>query len=789
MRTPTLIALCTLALAADAQAQVFTPPAANVPHAHDTGWASAAGAGTQREVVHQFTVRQNGVEWMRLYFADVALAGDVLAGNGAQLRLTSHLDGAEQLLDALTLQQWQRSSAYFNGDAVEVEVLAVPGTGASRVLMRELEVGLPMPQFSQCGPTDDRLPSSDPRSARLLPIGCTGWLIADCAGCFLTAGHCQGNIQVIQFNVPPSSASGGLVNPPPADQYALDPASLQGNGGQGVGNDWAYFGAFANSTTGLTPSQAQGPGFVLVAPPPVAGNDIRITGFGVDSSPSTRNQTQQTHVGPLVTSSNTTVQYVTDTEGGNSGSPVIWEQTGQAVGIHTHGGCTTSGTGQNSGTAFTHPGLQAGLASPLGVCAGGFGDVVAASLVAPSTPSQVSTTVAGSVVSGTATLHWRSAPGQLFMSVAMTSPSPGVFVGDLPGFACGDSPEYYLSAQFTSCGTLTAPAAGPNGPFGLGVGVATVAFEDNFEANLGWTTASTATSGQWERGVPVNDPSWAYDPATDGDGSGSCYLTQNAAGNTDVDNGTVTLTSPIVDRSAGGDISYWYYLELSISNGDDALDVDVSGNGGASWTPLRSHTASSGGWLRVTLTSAELANAGIAPSAQTRVRFLAYDAGTQSIVEAGVDGFSVGSLTCDPTAIGMAYCTANGNSTGLAGSIRANGSALAAANDVLLTVEDLPLNSVGYFVVSPSQAFVPNAGGSAGNLCVGIPVGRYAGNVLSSGATGSFALQLDLTQIPQPNANVAVQPGETWNFQAWYRDAVLGFPTSNFTNATSLVFQ
>jgi hypothetical protein len=789
MRNRSSLLVVALALVPSAVAQVFTPPSATVPHGHDTGLARATGAGVQREVVHQFTVTQSGVDWMRLYFADVLLAGDVLAGNGAQLRLTSHQDAAEQLLDGLTLQQWQNSSAYFNGDTVEVEVLAFPGTGDSRVVMRGLEIGLPMPHFSQCGPVDDRVLSTDPRSARLLPIGCTGWLIADCAGCFLTAGHCQGNITVVQFNVPLSSSTGSLVNPPPQHQYAVDPLSLQGNGGLGVGNDWAYFGTFANSTSGLTATAAQGPGFVLAAPPPVGGNDIRITGYGTDNTPSTHNQVQQTHVGPLVTSSSTTVQYQTDTTGGNSGSPVIWEQTGQAVGIHTHGGCTTSGTGQNSGTSYSRPELQAALASPLGICAGGIGSVDVPSLVAPGTPAQVSMTVAGSVVAGTATLHWRRASGQLFQSEPMTSPSAGVYVASLPGFDCVDDPEYYFSVQTAACGQQTSPAAGPNGPYSVAVGVAAITFEDDFETNLGWTTAATATTGQWQRGVPVNDPGYVYDPATDGDGSGSCYLTQNTAGNSDVDNGSVTLTSPLVDRSTGGDLSYWYYLELTNTSGVDALAVDVSSNGGTSWNQVRRHTTSSGGWVRVTVTAQELQSAGVVPSATTRVRFIANDDNPQSIVEAAVDGVVFGSVSCDPTAIGSSYCMATANSTGATATIRANGDLAVVANDVLLTAEQLPISTVGYFLVAPNQGFVPNAGGSAGNLCLGAPIGRYAGNVLGSGASGAFALQIDLTSLPQPTGSVAAQAGQTWNFQAWYRDVVLGFSTSNLTNGTSLTFQ
>ena len=78
-------------------------------------------------------------------------------------------------------------------------------------------------------------------------------------------------------------------------------------------------------------------------------DSIRITGYGTDTG--TANQTQQTHVGPNAGSSGTTMRYRTDTQGGNSGSPVIDELTGYAVGVHTHGGCTSSG-GNNSGTSL-----------------------------------------------------------------------------------------------------------------------------------------------------------------------------------------------------------------------------------------------------------------------------------------------------------------------------------------------------------------------------------------------------------------------------------------------------
>ncbi|MFT6833658.1 MAG: hypothetical protein ACJAZN_003843, partial [Planctomycetota bacterium] len=43
--------------------------------------------------------------------------------------------------------------------------------------------------------------------------------------------------------------------------------------------------------------------------------------------------------------------------------------------------------------------------------------------------------------------------------------------------------------------------------------------------------------------------------------------------------------------------------------------------------------------------------------------------------------------------------------------------------------------------------------------------------------------------IPTPGGLVSGTAGETWNFQAWYRDAVSGTPTSNFTDGISILLR
>lgn len=141
--------------------------------------------------------------------------------------------------------------------------------------------------------------------------------------------------------------------------------------------------------------------------------------------------------------------------------------------------------------------------------------------------------------------------------------------------------------------------------------------------------------------------------------------------------------------------------------------------------------------------------------------------------------------------IGSNYCTANANSTGLFGAMGAVGSEFATDNTVTLSAGDLPSNSFGFFLTSTSQGFTANPGGSQGNLCLSGAIGRYvgAGQIKNSGTAGAFDLALDLTQTPTPTGLVSVAAGETWNFQAWYRDAVGGSATSNFSDGLSISFQ
>jgi hypothetical protein len=151
------------------------------------------------------------------------------------------------------------------------------------------------------------------------------------------------------------------------------------------------------------------------------------------------------------------------------------------------------------------------------------------------------------------------------------------------------------------------------------------------------------------------------------------------------------------------------------------------------------------------------------------------------------------SFTAGPDVIdaGTTYCSpATANSTGQSGSIVASGSQSASLGVLSLVASRLPTNSFGYFITSQTQGLVQQPGGSQGILCLSGGIGRYVGpgQIKNSGATGSFALALNLAETPQPTGFVTVTAGQTWNFQCWHRDSIGGAATSNFTDASAVMF-
>jgi V8-like Glu-specific endopeptidase len=349
---PVVAALTALVWAAgplEAQSPA-TPPHAWVSSNLDSGYLH--NRSSNPVVVFSQTLSFHQTTWLQLDFAD-----SVSLPAGSFLRLTALQNQAEQRLNARSLNDWQGYSARFVGNDLRLELVAGPHTQGNRVAIDRIARGLIItPPESICGNQDTRVASNDPRQGRL-GIGCTGWMIHP--DIMLTAGHCvpSGSPNFIEFNVPLSTSSGQTVPSHPDDQY---PFNVISSLDQGIGADWAVCQVGPNANHGLLPTDRNNMQWYEIGNvPTVAGsNVIRITGYGSVTPPvsPTLNLAQKTGIGPLSGITGDSLCYATDSSGGNSGGPVIHEQTGKAVGIHTHGGCTGP-TACNSGTRIDRPDL------------------------------------------------------------------------------------------------------------------------------------------------------------------------------------------------------------------------------------------------------------------------------------------------------------------------------------------------------------------------------------------------------------------------------------------------
>ncbi len=326
--------------------------------------------------VFQRQIEFPGAAWIQVHFGEGNL------GESSYIELMSLETGEIQPLDATALSEWSNSSAMLRGDAVELTLYAAPGDRDVFITVDGVTAPGSREQITSpadgtvatlCG-ADNRVASGDSRVGRI--NGCTGWLVS--TGVALTAGHCtndSGNLTgVMQFNVPPSRSDGWPTAGSVADQYPITQWTFQDNG---TGDDWCIFRVgTAGDGSGRRAHVEQG-FFHMTARVPPADATMRVTGYGLDNTPpgsiidsdtpccdansdercdyncNAQSRTLQTSTGRFDELSGETLEYEVDTMPANSGSPVIRESTGHAVGIHTAGGCGDTLAGdENHGTWF-----------------------------------------------------------------------------------------------------------------------------------------------------------------------------------------------------------------------------------------------------------------------------------------------------------------------------------------------------------------------------------------------------------------------------------------------------
>lgn len=665
-----LMAGTTLSITTGAQGQPRDLPQYEFEFKIDTG--PIINLSQNLECIYMELVSEPGADWIRLKFDEIVLGADNDL-RSSYLRIVSIEDGAVQYLDNISVSQWRYTSAYFNGDAVFIELWAFPESGINSLTMSRAIAGEPArhdPRLEEtlCTTLDDRVLSSDNRLARVLPSLCTAWMLDDCESCFVTAGHCNANgsisADVLEFNVPLSNGScseGGINHPHPDHQYVTDPDSQQTSGDAGNNGDWGYFGVFPNSNTGLHPSQAYGGSFSLDISGVPTGT-ARVTGYGLVLPPVGMNdppcewyRVQKTSTGTFGSINGVTLDFRVSITPGNSGSPVIIDGTSDVVGIVWGSGCSANPVTHNEATWVGFADLQNALASPLGVCATPAGPDYSFPNGLPDLIDMdgqvlnLAITQNGSLVPipSSATISYNDGSGPV--TLPLTYLGGTSYLASLPGGDCFTDIDFWFNIDTVDGKNYRHPS-GSNYNSVVAESFISTADHD-FETDPGWTTSGIASAGQWVRATPGNFG--RNDPPSDGDGSGKCFVTGSNP-NEDLDGGPVYLTSVNYNLSQKlrSEVLYYVWHETNDPE-NDLLTVEISDDGGTNWVTIET-ISNTVGWEERRYKVRDYVNI----TSTVVIRFSSVDSGS-SITESAIDGFRIGTFIC------VEGCLADTNNDGV----------------------------------------------------------------------------------------------------------------------------
>lgn len=259
------------------------------------------------------------------------------------------------------------------------------------------------------------------------------------------------------------------------------------------------------------------------------------------------------------------------------------------------------------------------------------------------------------------TLHYDDGGG--FISQPMVAQGGGLYEAIFGPTTCGETVEFYISAQTMEEEVFTDPSTAPDTTFiTLSATDILIAFEDDLEEAGGWLVGGgdTASTGIWTQVDPNGTAAQPEDDHTIDPGS-ICFVTgQGTVGGTvgenDVDDGQTTLRTPIIDLTGEENavISYWRWYSNNQGNAPDSdiFVIDITNNNGGTWTNVEtvgpSGAETNGGWFEHSFNVTDF----VEPTANIRLRFIASDLEDGSIIEAAVDDFRVSLIQCDEDVFG-----------------------------------------------------------------------------------------------------------------------------------------
>jgi subtilisin family serine protease len=239
-------------------------------------------------------------------------------------------------------------------------------------------------------------------------------------------------------------------------------------------------------------------------------------------------------------------------------------------------------------------------------------------------------------------VFWRVEPGP-WSPVPLAPLSGDRHEAQLPPQVAGTRVDYYFRAVDAAGNASSDPPGAPGDWHELPL--YPVYFADDAETDRGWVLfqQGDATNGRWVRFDPYGtrwqgmqiEPADDHTPET----GTMCFITGQGnpsgnAGQSDVDNGCVTLTSPTFSLTGATQPTLHYWRWFAMGGPPDAsFEVKISNNNGATWTVLEALNTMSNSWTEVVVDVAPV----ILPTSQMKLRFIACDTGSETLVEGGVD--------------------------------------------------------------------------------------------------------------------------------------------------------
>jgi choice-of-anchor B domain-containing protein len=259
------------------------------------------------------------------------------------------------------------------------------------------------------------------------------------------------------------------------------------------------------------------------------------------------------------------------------------------------------------------------------------------------------------------TLHYRSGGAGGFRSLEMgrALENDETYLGYVPDQLPGTLVQYFFTAEDEGGQLVYAPADAPAALWSYRVGEVdwTPLLGTDFEDGAaGFTVGSPEDRGErgiWERVelIEVPDSLLTYERPTqpnadasrrEGSGQGTCFLTElggpEASPETHSVAGRTTLTSPRVDLTGAAaarlTLALWYVNDLGFgSTWQDPFLIEGSTDDGATWRVLESLRVVEPGWQKLTVDLGYR----LELSDEVRVRFVAEDGISTSLIEAAID--------------------------------------------------------------------------------------------------------------------------------------------------------